>query len=157
MTGNAKTGGIILVFVIFVVIGAFALPLWLKAPPAGAERGNAVPESPRPGIPPVGAPGPQAPGEQGASYPLKTVISFINIGLVIPLFVIYVGLYRRIPSSFTLGLLAVIFALGMYAVTSNPMIISLLGGTTGEIGVFSIIPDLCTTVALVILVWISLE
>lgn len=157
MTGNAKTGGIILVVVIAIVIAAFAVPLWLKAPPAGAGKGNAIPEPPRSGPQPAGAPEPHASREPGASQPFKTVVSFINIGLVIPLLVIYAGIYRRLPSSFTLGLLAVIFALGIYAVTSNPLIISLLGGYTGGVGLYSTIPDLCATIALVILVWISLE
>jgi len=60
-------------------------------------------------------------------------------------------------SSFTLGLMAVIFALGMYAVTSNPLIVSILGGRTGDIGLIEIIPDICATIALVVLVRISLE
>lgn len=88
---------------------------------------------------------------------LKTAISFINIGLIIPLFVIYAGIYRKMKSSFTLGLMAVIFALGMYAVTSNPLVVGTFGGRIGDIGLFQIIPDLCTTVALLILVRISLE
>ena len=88
---------------------------------------------------------------------LKTLISFINLGLIIPLFVIYAGIYRKIKSSFTLGLMAVIFALGMYAVTSNPIIVTLLGGIPGYIGIFQIIPDLCATAALIILIRISLE
>ena len=111
---------------------------------------------------------PQQPGAGQAQQPLqsagveesrhlKTAISFINIGLIIPLFVIYTGIYRKMRSSFTLGLIAVIFALGMYAVTSSPLIVSLLGGRAGDIGLFQIIPDLCTTVALIILIRISLE
>jgi tellurite resistance protein TehA-like permease len=99
---------------------------------------------------------PQPTGQDEARH-LKTAISFINIGLIIPLFVIYAGIYRRMRSSFTLGLMAVIFALGMYAVTSCPLIVSLLGGRVGDIGLFQIIPDLCTTVALIILIRISLE
>jgi len=88
---------------------------------------------------------------------LKTVISFINIGLIIPLFIIYAGIYRKMRSSFTLGLMAVIFALGIYAITSNPLLVSLLGGRPEFIGLFQIVPDLCATAALVILIWISLE
>ena len=98
----------------------------------------------------------QPPGQEEAGR-LKTVISFINLGLIIPLFLIYAGIYRKMRSSFTLGLMAVIFALGMYAITSNPLLIGLLGGRTGDIGIFQIIPDLCATAALIILVRISLE
>jgi NADH:ubiquinone oxidoreductase subunit 3 (subunit A) len=102
-------------------------------------------------------PGQQQPQGLEESRHLKTAISFINIGLIVPLFIIYAGIYRRMQSAFTLGLMAVIFALGMYAITSCPLIVSLLGGRTGDIGLFQILPDLCTTIALVILIRISME
>jgi tellurite resistance protein TehA-like permease len=141
---------IILISVIVLVLASMTVPVFIKMQP---EAGHT------PGQPQTTPPGqqPQQPAGQAESKQLKTAISFINIGLIIPLFVIYAGIYRRMRSSFTLGLLAVIFALGMYAVTSNPLIVSLLGGRTGDIGFFQIIPDLCATVALIILIRISLE
>lgn len=143
---------IILVSVIAIVIASFAIPVLIKIPHNGTGQNPAqqpdTPQNQQPGQPPAG---------QDESKQLKTVISFINIGLIVSLFVIYAGIYRKMRSSFTLGLMAVIFALGMYAVTSNPLIVSLLGGRTGDIGLFQIIPDICTTIALVILVRISLE
>jgi tellurite resistance protein TehA-like permease len=141
---------IILISVIVLVLASMTIPVLIKMQPGGGQN---------PGQPQNVQPGqqPQQPAGQAESKQLKTAISFINIGLIIPLFVIYAGIYRRMRSSFTLGLLAVIFALGMYAVTSNPLIVSLLGGRTGDIGFFQIIPDLCATVALIILIRISLE
>jgi len=62
-----------------------------------------------------------------------------------------------VRSSFTLGLMAVIFALGMYAITSCPLIVSILGARTGDIGFFQIIPTSAQPFALVILIRISLE
>lgn len=138
----------ILISVIILLTISFSIPVLLKASPAGTP-----PKSPQ--LPQVQQPLP--PSGQEESKDFKTAISFINIGLIISLFAIYAGIYRRIRSSFTLGLMAVIFALCMYAVTSNPLIISLLGGRTGDIGLFQIVPDLCTTIALIILVRISLE
>jgi tellurite resistance protein TehA-like permease len=104
-------------------------------------------------------PGQQAPPQAGReeAKQLKTAISFINLALILPLFAIYAGIYRKMKSSFTLGLMAVIFALGMYAVTSNPLVVGTLGGRIGDIGLFQIIPDLCATAALLILIRISLE
>jgi tellurite resistance protein TehA-like permease len=142
---------IILISVIVLVLASLTIPVLQKMqqPATG----------PNPAQPPDMQPGqqPQQTAGQAESKQLKTAISFINIGLIIPLFVIYAGIYWRMRSSFTLGLMAVIFALGMYAVTSNPLIIGLLGGRTGDIGLFQIIPDLCATVALIILIRISLE
>ncbi len=141
---------VILISVIVLVLASMTVPVLIKMQP-GTGQNPRQPQTVQPGQQP-----PQSAGQE-ESKQLKTAISFINIGLIIPLFVIYAGIYRRMRSSFTLGLLAVIFALGMYAVTSNPLIIGLLGGRTGDIGFFQIIPDLCATVALVILIRISLE
>jgi hypothetical protein len=145
---NRNLAWIILISVIVFVIASMAIPVLIGAQAAGPGQDNAPPQ---PGQRPRPAQG------QDEMKQLKTAISFVNIALILPLLVIYAGIYRRMRSSFTLGLMAVIIALGMYAVTSNPLIVSLLGGRTGEIGLFQIIPDLCATVALVILVRISLE
>jgi len=145
---------IILISVIVLVLASLTIPVLLKMPQSGAGQNPAQPPAQQNGQ--TGQQHPP-PAEQAESQQLKTAISFINIGLILPLFAIYAGLYRKMRSSFTLGLLAVIFALGMYAVTSNPLITGLLGGRTGDIGLFQIIPDLCATVALIILIRISLE
>ena len=42
-------------------------------------------------------------------------------------------------------------------VYSNTLRVSLMGDHPGDIGLFQIIPDLCTTIALVILIRISIE
>lgn len=153
---------IILITVILLVIISFAIPALMpgtgqtiRQPAAGEGQTGQVQQQPTGN--PAGQGQQAQPQGQEEAKQLKTVISFINLGLLIPLFIIYLMIYRDLKSAFTLGLLAVIFALGMYAVTSNPLIIGLLGGRTGEIGLFQIIPDLCTTVALIILVRISLE
>ncbi len=149
---------IILALVIFLILASLTIPVLVRTIPAGVAQQN----PPQQNLQPQQT-GPGQPVQQGqpqgadASKHLKTAISFINIGLIIPLFVIYAGIYRRMKSSFTLGLMAVIFALGMYAVTSCPLIVSLAGGRTGDIGLFQILPDLCATAALVIMVRISLE
>jgi hypothetical protein len=142
---------IILISVIVLVLASLTVPVILKMPQLGTKKTTAQPQNIQPGQQP-----PQLSGQE-ESKQLKTAISFINLGLIIPLFFIYTGIYRKMRSSFTLGLMVVIFALGMYAITSNPLIVSILGGRTGDIGFFQIIPDLCTTVALIILIRISLE
>jgi len=145
---------IILISVIALVIASYIIPLGIKVPQPGQWQNPASP--PQEGNTPQPSQPSTPPGTDESSN-LKTAISFINIGLIIPLFVIYAGIYQRMRSSFTLGLMAVIFALGMYAVTSNPLIVSILGERNGDIGLFQIIPGLCTTVALMVLVYISLE
>jgi hypothetical protein len=153
---------IILVSVILLILASLIIPIFVKAIPAEPAPQN-PPTQQKPQQQPLQQPQQPGPVQQAqppgadASIHLKTAISFINIALIIPLFMIYAGIYQRMKSSFTLGLMAVIFALGMYTVTSCPLIVSLAGGRTGDIGLFQILPDLCTTVALIILVRISLE
>jgi len=142
---------LILISVIFLVLVCFTVPVILQVQHAETGQGSTQQQQPAS----QGQP-PQPAGREETKQ-LKTVISIINLGLIIPLFIIYAGIYRKMRSSFTLGLMAVIFALGIYAITSNPLLVGLLGGRAGDIGLFQIIPDLCTTVALVILVRISLE
>ncbi len=143
---------VILISVILITIASFMLPVIMKGPDHGAgpnppPQNQAGQDSVRP---------PPPPGQE-ESKQLKTLVSFINLGLIIPLFIIYAGIYQKLRSSFTLGLMAVIFALGMYALTSNPFLMSLFGEHAGQIGIFQIIPDLCATAALLILIRISLE
>jgi len=147
---------LILISVIAVVLASLIIPIVIKGPQTGQGQ---IPQQNQNPAPPSQQPLQQRPVQQLPTpmENLKTVISFINIGLIIPLFIIYAGIYRKLRSSFTLGLMAVIFALGMYAVTSNPLLVSLLGGRPDYIGLFQIVPDLCATAALVILIWISLE
>ena len=145
---------IILISVIVLVLVSMTIPVLLKMPQAGTGKNPAQSQNVQLGQQP---PQPQQPTGSEESKQLKTAISIINIGLIIPLFVIYAEIYRRMRSSFTLGLMAVIFALGMYAVTSNPLLVSLLGGRAEYIGGSQIVPDICTTVALICLIRISLE
>jgi tellurite resistance protein TehA-like permease len=145
---------IILISVIVLVLASLTVPVILKMPQPGTGKTPAQPQNIQPGQQSQQS---QQLSGQEESKQLKTAISFINIGLILPLFFIYAGIYQKMRSSFTLGLMVVIFALGMYAITSNPLIVSILGGRTGNIGFFQILPDLCTTVALIILIRISLE
>ena len=90
-------------------------------------------------------------------FALKTIISFINIGLIIPLLMIYIQLYRSITSEFTLTLMIVVTALLLYAVTSNPLLSVFLGLETDCLGPFQIVPDIFTTIALVFLGRLTLQ
>jgi hypothetical protein len=149
---------IILISVILLILVSLAIPVFIQNPHLGQTGGQNPPgQQQLPGSSQARSEQPLQPQGLEQSKNLKTAISFINIGLIIPLFVIYAGIYRRMRSSFTLGLMVVIFALGMYAVTSCPLIVSLIGGKTGDIGLFQILPDLCTTIALAIFIRISLE
>lgn len=89
--------------------------------------------------------------------PVRTFFALINIGLIVPLFYIYVKIYRRMPNQFTLGLLLVILSLLLYAITAGPFMTHLLGLHSFNEGPFQFLPSLFATIALIVLVKISLE
>jgi hypothetical protein len=81
---------LILLSVIALLIFGLSIPALVKIPPS-------VPQPATPPSRPVHevVQQPQPPPGQEESKHLKTAISFINIGLIIPLFVIYAGIYRK--------------------------------------------------------------
>jgi len=88
---------------------------------------------------------------------LKTMLSFVNLVLIVPLLIIYIGLYREVQSKFTSGLIVVILVFALYALASNPLIHILFGYYASGLGPFAILPDAFTTVALLVLFNLSLE
>ena len=88
---------------------------------------------------------------------LKTVVSLVNMALLFLILAIYVDIYRKIKTRFTAGLLLMILVLLMQALTSNPLLQFRFGFPVIGFGPFSIIPDLFTTVALIVLLYLSFE
>jgi hypothetical protein len=102
-------------------------------------------------------PPPLPPGDFELFYTAKTVISIVNIVLLISLMVIYSNLYRKVKSKFTLGLVMVMLVLLLYALTSNPLLQTLFGFQAFGLGPFAMLPDIFATAALVVLLYLSLE
>lgn len=89
--------------------------------------------------------------------PAKTFFTLINVGLLIPLIFIYSKLYRDMPNRFTLGLLLIIVSLLFNVVTASPFMIHLLGLVSFRDGLLQFIPAIFTTIALILLVRLSIE
>ena len=107
--------------------------------------------------PPPQRPPPPPPGDLDLFYTAKTVISIVNIVLLVSLMVIYSNLYRKVKSKFTLGLVMVMLVLLLYAMTSNPLLHTLFGFQAVGLGPFAMLPDIFATAALVVLLYLSLE
>ena len=88
---------------------------------------------------------------------VKTMISLVNIVFIISLISIYRGIYRQVKSQFTMGLIIVMLVLLMYALSSNPLIHVVFGYKAQGLGPFAMIPDIFTTFALGLLLYISLD
>lgn len=88
---------------------------------------------------------------------VTTAASFANTIMASYLLVIYITLYRKIKSEFTMGLIVVMFVLLLYAITANPFVHVLFGFQEIGLGPFVVIPNVFTTIALIVLLYLSLE
>ena len=90
-------------------------------------------------------------------YIAKTVISTINMTILIFLVLVYADIYRKTRSEFTIGLIIFSATLLLYALASNPIVIRAFGFRAFGLGPFALLPDLFTFAALVVLLYLSIK
>jgi hypothetical protein len=90
-------------------------------------------------------------------YTIKTVVSTINVTLSIFLLLIYVGIYRKTRSQFTIGLIIFSAIFLLNALASNPLVMWTFGFRAFGLGPFAMLPDLFTFVALAVLLYLSVK
>jgi len=96
-------------------------------------------------------------GQLASNMRGKILIGLVNTVLLVYLFATYLDIYRHTKAGFTLGLVFLSGALLSYSLFTNPVFLSLSGGGSGYglVGYFSYLPDLFTTVASTILIYLS--
>jgi len=90
-------------------------------------------------------------------YAAQTVVSTINIALLVFLLVTYVNIYRKTRSEFTIGLLIFSAALLFKDVAANPAVIGQFGFRAYGLGPFALLPDVFEFVALSVLLYLSVK
>ena len=85
----------------------------------------------------------------------KIILSSVNSILLVILLAIYVGIYHKTGSQFSIGLVVFSTALLLYSLTSNPLIQRLAGFRLSGLGPFTMLPDLFTCIASSILLYLS--
>lgn len=90
-------------------------------------------------------------------YTVKTVVSTVNVTLSIILLAIYVGLYRKTRSEFTVGLIIFSAVILLDALVSDPLVVWVFGFRGFGLGPFAMLPDLFTLAALIVLLFLSVE
>jgi hypothetical protein len=90
-------------------------------------------------------------------YTVGTVVSTINVTLLILLLLSYVNIYRRTRSEFTTGLIIMSMAFLLTALASNPLVRGVFGYQPSGLGPFAMLPELFTTVALAVLLYFSIK
>ena len=90
-------------------------------------------------------------------YTVDTVVSTVNVTLSIFLLLIYVSIYRKTRSQFTIGLIIFSAVFLLNALASNPLVIRAFGFWPLGLGPFAMLPDLFTLGALAVLLYLSIK
>ena len=97
------------------------------------------------------------PGDIELFYTVKTVFSTVNATLILILLVIYIDIYSRTRSEFTIGLIIFSVVLLLNALVSNPLLQFVFGFRAFGLGPFAMLPDLFTFFALAVLLYLTLK
>lgn len=90
-------------------------------------------------------------------YTVETVVSTINVMLSIVLLLIYVSIYRKTRSEFTIGLTVFSAVFLLNALASSPLFRGVFGYRPFGLGPFTMLPDLFTFGALLVLLYLSVR
>jgi hypothetical protein len=145
MSKNLKIGLVITVVVIAIAILA---ALW-----ASATFPFPITTFPERRFPASG----QIIGDFEFFYVAQTVVSTVNIALLLFLLITYIDIYRRTRSQFTIGLIIFSLVFLLNALTANPLIIWVFGFQAFGLGPFALLPDLFELVALSVLLYLSVK
>ena len=94
-------------------------------------------------------------GDSEIYYTFKAVLASVNTFLLITLTSIYLKVYTDTGLEFSLGLVIFSFALLLYSLVSNPLLVSVMGYRGSGLGPFAMLPDLFTCLASFTLLKIS--
>ena len=100
---------------------------------------------------------PPNPDELRTYFTIRAIVSTVNAGLTIYLLMVYVGIYLKTRAKFTVGLIIFTITLLLYALTSNPLLVVLVTARPFAFGIFAGVSELFTTIALIVLLYLSLE
>jgi hypothetical protein len=96
-------------------------------------------------------------GDMELYYKVKTVLSSINATLLVVLLATYFDIYIKLKSEFTFGLIVFSLILLLYALSSNPLFQWLFGYQAFGLGPFAMLPDMFTSLALVVLLYLTMK
>jgi len=144
---KSKNTRIWIVIVILIVV-AVAAALLAEA----AIRFRPPPPFQHPPYPPTGIP-----GDYQLFYTAEAVISTVNVTLSFMLVLIYVSIYIRTRSQFTIGLIVFLIAFFLDAIVSSPFVTRVFGFRAFGLGPFVLLPGIFTLGALAVLLYLSVK
>lgn len=90
-------------------------------------------------------------------YTMETIVSVINVALSTFLILMYVSIYRKTRSEFTIGLIIFSAVLLLHAFLAIPLVQRGFGFVQFGLGPFAVLPDLFTCAALAVLLYLTYE
>jgi len=102
-------------------------------------------------------PGGFVPGDLEFFYFANTIISTINIALLLILILIYTNIYLKTHSQFTIGLIIFALVFLVQNLTSSPLVTSLFRFRAYGLGPFEFLPSLFEFFALTVLLYLSIK
>ena len=102
-------------------------------------------------------PGGFVPGDFEYFYLVFTVISTINIVLLVIVLLTYINIYTKTRSPFTIGLIVVASAFLLKDLASHPFVAGLFNFRAYGLGPFAFLPGLFELTALSVLLYLSLK
>ncbi len=134
-----------LVIIVTLIVIAFLAALWASYTLPSSQ----FPERPLPSQ--------YIRGDFEFFYVAQTVLSTVNVVLLIFLLTIYVDVYRKTQSQFTIGLIIFSAVFLVRAVAANPLFMRAFGYIAFGLGPFALLPDLFEFVALTVLLYLSIK
>jgi hypothetical protein len=143
MSDRFKIGLILTVLIAVAVVTALWALVALHEPPFQLRRAP----------PPAGF----IPGDFEYFYVAFTIISTINITLLVIVLLSYVNIYTKTRSPFTVGLTIFAFAFLLKDIASHPFVVGLFSFRAYGLGPFAFLPGLFELAALSVLLYLSVR
>jgi hypothetical protein len=90
-------------------------------------------------------------------YTVETIVSVINVTLSVFLLLMYVSIYRKTRSEFTMGLIIFSAVLLIHGLVAIPLVQRAFGFSQVGLGPFAMLPDLFTCAALAVLLYLTFK
>jgi hypothetical protein len=143
MSNRLKLGLILAVLVAAAIFAAFWVTVMIAQPQPFQVR-----RDPSGGF---------VPGDFEFFYFAFTVISTINIALLVIIVITYLNIYSKTRSPFTIGLIIFAAAFLMKDLASSPFVIGLFGFMASGLGPFVFLPGIFEFTALLALLYLSIR
>ena len=101
--------------------------------------------------------GSYVPGDLEFFYFVSTIISTINIAMLVMLLVTYINIYMKTRSAFTIGLVIFAAAFLMKDLAASPFVTGLFSFRAFGLGPFVFLPPMFELAALAVLLYLSIK